>query len=98
MRYTFLKWGLVILEGFSEILILGMILPAWSSTAASLYTPPNTGSLLEVMSRSPTPKESILAPWSSRSRMIYSSRELEATMEHSVSPAASSIFRAFRDR
>ena len=86
------------MSGLALILILGMMLPSLSSTADSLYTPPNTGSLLEVMSRSPTPKESILAPWSSRSRMIYSSRELEATILHSVSPAASSILRAFRDR
>ena len=35
-RYTFLKWGLVILAAFSLILIFGMILPFSSSTAASL--------------------------------------------------------------
>ena len=35
-RYTFLKWGLVILSGLALILILGMILPCLSSTAASL--------------------------------------------------------------
>ena len=69
-----------------------------SSTAASLYTPPNTGSEEEVMSRSPTPKESTLAPCISISRMMYSSRELEAQMGQSSKPASSSIFRALRDR
>ena len=57
-----MKCGVVIFSTFSETLIFGMISPFSSSTAASLYTPPNTGSDLEVMSRSPTPKESILAP------------------------------------
>ena len=41
---------------------LRMMLPASSSTAASLYTQPNTGSLRAVMSRSPTPNRSICAP------------------------------------
>ena len=59
------------------------------------YFVPNTGWLLAVIIRSPTPKRSIWAPWISRSRMIYSSRELEAEILHSVQPASSSIFRAF---
>ena len=66
--------------------------------AASLYTPPNTGSLLEVISRSPTPKASMRAPWVMRSRMIYSSSELEATILMPGSPASSSMARAFLDR
>ena len=86
------------MAGFSLILILGIMVPPSSSMAASLYTPPNTGSLREVMSRSPTPKESIRAPWRTRSRMMYSSKALEATILHSVSPAASSSSRAFWDR
>ncbi len=98
MRYTFLKWGVVILAGFSLILILGRMCPWSSSMADSLYTPPKTGSEREVMSRSPTPKESMRAPWRIRSRMMYSSRALEATILQPVRPASSSISRAFRDR
>ena len=61
-RYTFLKPGFVILPTFSLSLIFGTISPSGFSTAQSLYTPPNTGELLEVISLSPTPKESIFAP------------------------------------
>ena len=80
---------------FSLILILGIIRPCSSSTAASLYTPPNTGELMEVIRRSPTPKELICAFCSSRSRIRYSSRELETTILQSGSPASSNITRAF---
>ena len=98
IRQTFLKWGVVILSTFSLTLILGTIRPSASSTATSLYTPPKTGWLLDVMSRSPTPNRSILAPCRNRSRMIRSSRELDAEIWHSVHPASSSISRARRDR
>jgi hypothetical protein len=46
------------------------------------------------MSRSPTPKASILAPWRRRFRISFSSRELEAEMVQVSHPAASSSFRA----
>ena len=85
---------MVILVTFSLILILGSMVPSGRSTAASLYTPPNTGSLRAVISRSPTPKLSTFAPWSSRSRMSISSRELLTVMVQLSHPAASSIFRA----
>ena len=68
---------------FSLILILGSTVPSGRSTPESLYTPPNTGSEEEVISRSPTPKESTLAPCISISRMMYSSKELEAQMGQS---------------
>ena len=71
------------------------MLPSSFSTAQSLYTPPKTGQLLEVMSRSPTPKESILAPCWMMLAISRSSRELETVMVHSVQPASSSIFLAF---
>ncbi len=72
-----------------------MMLPFSSSMAASLYTPPNTGSLLAVMSRSPTPKLSICAPCRSSSWMRYSSSEFDTVILQSVQPASSSILRAF---
>ena len=97
-RYTLLKWGTVIFSTFSLTLILGSTVPSGSSTATSLYTPPNTGSDLAVIIRSPTPNRSICAPWSSISRMRYSSSELDTEILHSVQPASSSISRAFRVR
>ena len=72
-----MKWGTVIFSTFSLTLILGMISPSFS-TATSLYTPPNTGSLLAVIMRSPTPNMSIFASCSSRSWIKCSSSELEA--------------------
>ena len=66
-RYTFLKWGMVIFSTFSLTLILGITVPSGSSMATSLYTPPNTGSDLAVIIRSPTPNRSICAPCSSMS-------------------------------
>ena len=57
-----------------------------------------TGSEREVTRRSPTPKLSIWAPCTSRSRMIYSSSEFDATILTSVRPASSSIMRAFLER
>ena len=41
--------GVVIFDTFSETLIFGMYSPSFS-IAASLYTPPNTGELWDVMS------------------------------------------------
>ena len=89
-----MKPGFVIFSTFSEILIFGTMTPS-VSRAASLYTPPKTGSDLAVISRSPTPKESMQAPSSRTSRMIYSSRELEMVILQSCRPASSSIFLAF---
>ena len=92
-RYTVLNPGLVIFSTFSLILILGISFPSFSK-ADSLYTPPNTGSDLAVISLSPTPKESMQAPSWITSRIRYSSSELEITIEQSSSPASSSIFLA----
>ena len=89
---------MVIFSTFSLTLILGMMFPSSSSTAASLYTPPNTGSERAVIIRSPTPNISIWAPCINRSWIRYSSRELDTLILHSVHPASSSIFRAFRVR
>ena len=50
------------------------------------------------MRRSPTPKESTFAPCMSISRMMYSSRELDAQILQSSKPASSSIFLAFLER
>ena len=81
-----------------DILIFGTTFPSASSTAASLYTPPKTGVLWEVIRLSPTPKALMQAPWSRRSRMIHSSSEFDATMEQSCSPASSNIALALRVR
>ena len=93
--YTFLKPGFVIFSTFSDIFILGIILPYFPSIAASLYTPPNTGSDLAVMSLSPTPNESITAPSRITSRIRYSSSELEMTILQSSRPFSSRIWRVF---
>ena len=79
-RYTRLRPGLVIFSTVSEILMRGSNSPRSLVTAHSLYTAPNTGSDLAVIMRSPTPKESILPPWSSMEVMVYSSRLLETTI------------------
>ena len=68
------------------------------STAASLYTAPKTGSLLEVMSLSPTPKLSMQAPCSTREFMVYSSRLLDTVILQSVRPASSSAARTFLEK
>ena len=44
---------------------------------------------------SPTPKESILAPWYNNSWMIYSSKELLTIILQSLYPALSNIFLIF---
>ena len=85
----------MILPTFSLILIFGMMLPSASSMAASLYTPPNTGSLRAVMSRSPTPKLSTCAPWRSSPAIRRSSSALDTVILQSGQPASSSILRAF---
>ena len=46
-----------------------------------------------VISLSPTPKESMQAPWASMSSIRYSSRELEMTILQSSKPASSSVLR-----
>ena len=97
-RYTRLKPGFVILPTFSLIFIFGMTSPLSFSTAHSLYTPPNTGSDFEVMSRSPTPNESIFAPWSKSSVIRRSSRAFDTVILHSGQPASSSIALALRVR
>ena len=63
-----------------------------------LYGDENTGSLRAVMSRSPTPNESIFASCIHISRMMYSSSELETVMVAVSQPASSSISRALRER
>lgn len=92
-----MKPGVVIFDTFSETLIFGMYSPSFS-IAASLYTPPNTGELWDVMRWSPTPNESIRAPCSTRSRMRCSSREFETMILHPSHPASSSISLAFAVR
>ena len=89
----------MIFDVFSLTLIFGIISPlVGSSTATSLYTPPNTGELDEVISLSPTPKTSTYAPCIIRSRIRYSSSEFDATILQFSSPASSSIFLAFLER
>ena len=53
---------------------------------------------MEVIRFVPTPQLLILAPWSFREAIRFSSRSLEAEITASVKPAASSIFLAFLDR
>ena len=62
---------------------------------AILYTAPNTGSLLEVMRRSPTPKISIGPPCINKDVIVYSSKLLDAMILQSSKPASSSMRRAF---
>ena len=93
-RYTFLKPGFVIFSTDSEILMRGSHTPFFS-TPAILYTAPNTGSLLEVISLSPTPKISMGPPCPNKEVIVYSSRLLEAIILQSSKPALSSIRRAF---
>ena len=96
-RHTRFCPGFVIFSKVSDTLIFGKQTLSLF-TATSLYTAPNTGSLFAVISRSPTPKESMRAPCSSSEWIVNSSRLFDATIMQSSSPAASSIFRAFFDR
>lgn len=83
---------MVIFSTASDTLIFGWHTPSLS-TATSLYTAPNTGSLFAVIRRSPTPKESMQAPCSIIDVMEYSSRLLDAMILQSSNPAESSILR-----
>ena len=88
---------MVILLTFSERLIFGIISPSFS-TAQSLYTPPKSGEVAEVISLSPTIKQSTFAPCDTISPIRYSSSEFDAIISQSGKPASSSIFLARFER